>query len=245
MDSFVINELTFLSIWVALLAGVISFLSPCVFPLVPAYLAQLTGSEVSNNQLQATRKLVFSRSIGFIIGFTTIFLALGASSSFLGRFFLMNSTLIEQLGGIIIVLFGLQMVGIFQFQFLMSEKRLHQPKKSASFGRSVLFGLVFAAGWSPCIGLVLGSILALAASNNDPAGGMLLLLVYSFGLGIPFLLVAMLYAKSLDKIRNINRFLPIFQKTGGVVMIALGIMLFTGLFSRMAGYLSQFVPFGI
>jgi cytochrome c-type biogenesis protein len=239
LSIFIINEISFLTMWIALFAGVVSFLSPCVFPLVPAYLAQLTGSEITQNRVSADRKLILTRSFGFIIGFTSIFLALGASTSFLGGMFLQNQQLVEQLGGIIIVLFGLQLVGIFQLNFLMSEKRMKNPAKSASFGRSILFGLVFAAGWSPCIGLVLGSILALAA-QNDPAGGMILLLFYSAGLAVPFLIVGLLFAKSLDRVRNLNRFLPFFQKLSGGIMIVLGIMLFTGLFSRIAGYLSQF-----
>ncbi|SDO30386.1 cytochrome c biogenesis CcdA family protein [Alkalicoccus daliensis] len=239
LSIFIINEVTFFSLWIALFAGIVSFLSPCVFPLVPAYLAQLTGAEISQNKLSADRKLILSRSLGFILGFTSIFLALGASTSFLGGLFLQNQQLVEQLGGIIIVLFGLQLMGIFQLNFLMSEKRMKNPAKSASFGRSVLFGLVFAAGWSPCIGLVLGSILALAA-QNDPAGGMILLLFYSAGLGIPFILVGLLFAKSIDRIRNLNRYLPVFQKVSGLIMIILGIMLFTGWFARIAGYLSQY-----
>lgn len=234
-----INEMTFFSLWIAMFAGFVSFLSPCVFPLVPAYLAQLTGAEIAQNKLSADRKLILSRSFGFIIGFTSIFLALGASSSLLGGLFLQNQQLLEQLGGIIIVMFGLQLTGIFQLNFLMNEKRLRNPVKSASFGRSVLFGLIFAAGWSPCIGLVLGSILTLAA-QNDPMGGMILLLFYSAGLAIPFLLVGLLFARSLDKVRNLNRFLPIFQKVSGLIMIILGIMLFTGWFARIAGYLSQY-----
>jgi cytochrome c-type biogenesis protein len=239
LSIFVINEITFLSLWVALFAGVVSFFSPCVFPLVPAYLAQLTGAEISQNKLIADRKLILSRSLGFIFGFTSIFLALGASTSLLGGMFLQNQQLLEQLGGIVIVLFGLQLTGLFQLNFLMSEKRMKNPARSTSFGRSVLFGLIFAAGWSPCIGLVLGSILALAA-QNDPAGGMVLLLFYSAGLAVPFLLAGLLFARSLDRIRSINRFLPVFQKVSGVIMIVLGIMLFTGLFARIAGYLSQY-----
>ncbi|UCZ54330.1 cytochrome c biogenesis CcdA family protein [Bacillus shivajii] len=245
LSVFIINEFTFLSLFIALFAGIVSFLSPCVFPLVPAYIAQLTGSNISENQIQADRKLIFTRSIGFIIGFTSIFLILGASSTFIGSLFIQNRELLEKLGGIVIVLFGLQLMGIFNINFLLNEKRISNPKKSTSFGRSVAFGLVFAAGWSPCIGLVLGSILALASQSSDALGGMLLLLVYSLGLGIPFLLVSLLYAKSLDKVRNINRYLPIIQKASGAIMVVLGIMLFTGVFFRMAAYLSQYIPFNI
>ncbi|MCR6097004.1 cytochrome c biogenesis protein CcdA [Salipaludibacillus agaradhaerens] len=245
LSIFIINEVTFLSIWIALFAGVVSFLSPCVFPLVPAYIAQLTGGSINQHEIVADRKLILSRSIGFIIGFTSIFLVLGATSSLFGQLFLQNQVLLQQLGGIIIVLFGLQLTGVFSFNFLMSEKKFMKPSKSASFGRSILFGLVFAAGWSPCIGLVLGSIIALASQSTHTLGGMLLLLFYSIGIGLPFLLVALIYSKSINKIRNINRYLPFIQKTSGVIMILLGIMLFSGLFSRIAAYLSQYIPFSI
>ncbi|MBU9712641.1 cytochrome c biogenesis CcdA family protein [Evansella tamaricis] len=244
LSIFYINEFTFVALWIALFAGAVSFFSPCVFPLVPAYVAQLTGSGISDNQVQADRKLIFSRSIGFILGFTSIFLVLGASSSFFGSLFIQNRELLERLGGIIIVLFGLQLMGVFNLTFLLSEKRLSTPSKSASFGRSVLFGLVFAAGWSPCIGLVLGSILTLAAQGTT-YDALFLLFMYSMGLAVPFILVALLYSKSLDKVRNLNRFLPIVQKVSGGIMILLGVLLFTGLFARMAAYLSQYIPFNI
>ena len=244
LSIFLINEVTFLSIFIALFAGIVSFLSPCVFPLVPAYIAQLTGGGIANNQVIADKRLIFTRSIGFIAGFTSIFLILGASSSFVGSLFIRNSTLLEQLGGIIIVLFGLQLAGIFNFNFLMRERRLKNPAKTTSFGSSVLFGLVFAAGWTPCIGLVLGSILSLAADTTT-SGAMLLLFAYSIGIGIPFLLVAMIYSKSIDKIRNVNRYLPLIQKSSGGVMIVLGVLLFTGIFNRMAAYLSVYIPFNI
>lgn len=241
-----ITEFTFISIWIALFAGIISFLSPCIFPLVPAYLAQLTGTSVSNNQLNVDKKIILSRSIGFIIGFTIIFLLLGASATAFGQLFMKNRELLEKIGGIIIVVLGLQMYGIFSFRMLMSEKRLNsKPKKTTSFFGSVGFGFVFGAGWSPCIGLALSSILILSAQTGTMASGMLLLLVYSIGLGIPFILVALLYSKSLNKIKKINKFLPIIQKVSGVIMVILGILLYTGLFARISGWLAQFIPFNI
>jgi len=233
-----------ISIWLAFFAGIVSFLSPCIFPLIPAYLAQLTGTMISDNQIQAERRIIITRSIGFIIGFTIVFLLFGASATFIGKFFSGNRQLLEQIGGIIIVVFGLQMVGLINIRMLVSEKRIdHSPKKSTSFASSILFGFIFGAGWSPCVGLVLGGILALASTAETMASGMFLLFIYSLGLGIPFLLVALIWSKSLSSIRKVNKWIPIIQKSSGVIMILLGILMFTGQFRIIASYLSQFIPF--
>lgn len=237
---FSLEEIT---IWLAFGAGIVSFLSPCIFPLMPAYLAQLTGTTVSNNQINADRKMILTRSVGFIIGFTIIFLLLGASSTFIGQQFRVWGSLIEQIGGIIIVLFGLQMTGIISIRALLTEKKVPvTPKKSTSFASSILLGLLFAAGWSPCIGLVLGGILALASQADTMMTGMFMLFIYSMGLGIPFLLIALLYSRSLNKLRKINKWIPIIQKTSGYIMIILGVMLFTGHFQLLTSYLARFIP---
>ncbi|SDH27984.1 cytochrome c-type biogenesis protein [Alteribacillus persepolensis] len=237
------NEVT---IWLALGAGVISFLSPCVFPLVPAYLAQLTGTTVSNNEINADQRIILMRSLGFILGFTIIFMLLGASSTFIGQLFRQYSNMIAQIGGVIIVLFGLQMTGLLSIRSLMSEKKIQkQPKKTNSFGGSVLFGLLFAAGWSPCVGLVLGSILTMASQSETMTAGMLMLFVYSIGMGIPFLIVALFFSKSLHKLKHFHKWMPRLQKTGGVVMVIMGLMLFFGYFQMISSYLARFVPFSI
>ncbi len=231
------------TIWLAFLAGIVSFLSPCIFPLVPAYLAQLTGTSISDNQIHADRRLIIMRSLGFIFGFTSIFLLLGASSSFIGQLFWDNRKLFEQIGGIIIVIFGLQMYGIISIRMLISEKRFaNSPKKSSSFLSSVMFGFLFGTGWSPCIGLVLSSILILASQTETMLSGMLMLFIYSMGLGIPFLLVALLYSRSLNKMKRITKWIPKIQKTSGVIMIILGILLFTGQFRIISAYLARFIP---
>lgn len=234
------------TIWLAFFAGVVSFLSPCVFPLIPAYLAQLTGTDIANNQVGANRKLILSRSIGFIIGFTIIFLLLGASSTLIGQAFWSNRQLFEQIGGIIITVFGLQMMGIISIRMLLSEKKISvKPRKSASFANSVLLGFLFGTGWSPCIGLVLTSILYLASQADTMWAGMSMLFIYSIGLGVPFLAVALLWSRSLDKMRRLNKWLPTIQKFSGGIMVAFGILLFTGQFSVISAYLARFVPFSI
>ncbi|MDT8862013.1 cytochrome c biogenesis CcdA family protein [Alkalihalobacillus sp. MEB130] len=241
--------MTEVSIWLAFLAGVVSFLSPCVFPLVPAYLAQLTGTNISDNQINADRRLIISRSLGFIMGFTMIFLLLGLSSTFIGQAFLGNRQLFEQIGGIIIAVFGLQMMGVISIRMLLSEKKFSvKPKKTASFANSVLLGFLFGTGWSPCIGLVLSSILFMASQADTMWSGVFMLLIYSIGLGIPFLLVALLWSRSLNKVRRLNRWLPTIQKVSGGIMVILGILLFTGQFAVISAYLnriSQSLPFTI
>ncbi|MBM7634417.1 cytochrome c biogenesis CcdA family protein [Geomicrobium sediminis] len=237
------NDLT---IWIAFGAGLLSFLSPCIFPLVPAYLAQVTGTSISNNEINSNQRMIMIRSLGFIAGFTFVFMLLGASSTYIGQLFNQYNNMVSQIGGIIIVLFGLQMAGIISIRTLMTGKSVRtRPKQVNSFGGSIMFGLFFAAGWTPCVGIVLGSILALASQNETLSSGMLMLLMYSLGLGLPFLLVGFFYSKSLHKLSRFNRLMPRIQKAGGIIMIVMGIMLFTGYFQLISSYLAQFVPFNI
>lgn len=239
-----ITELSFVSVWLALFAGLISFLSPCIFPLVPAYLAQLTGTNISDDKLNADKKLILFRSIGFITGFTIIFLLIGASSTFIGQAFASNRLVLQKLGGVIIIVFGLQMSGFISMRMLMLEKRFHlKTKKTTSFFRSILFGFVFGAGWSPCIGLALSSIFILASQTGSMFAGMFLLFIYSMGLGIPFIIVSLIYSTSIKKVKKVTHLIPIIQKVSGVIMIILGFMLYTGLFNRLSGYLARFIPF--
>ncbi|RKD24534.1 cytochrome c biogenesis protein CcdA [Ammoniphilus oxalaticus] len=230
---------------IAFVAGLVSFFSPCVFPLVPAYLAQLTGGNIANQQLQVKWNVVMSRSIGFVLGFSLIFLLLGASSAYIGKIFFAYRDWVEKIGGIVIVLFGLQMTGVLSLRFLMREKRADfgtSKNETMSFFRSALMGLAFGAGWSPCIGLVLSSILILASQGDTMWEGVRLLLVYSGGLGVPFLLIAALWTQSLQRIRQMNKWLPMIQKVSGGLMIILGVLLFTGLFKQISFYFSKFPP---
>ncbi|MGD8191878.1 cytochrome c biogenesis CcdA family protein [Brevibacillus ginsengisoli] len=233
------------SIGIAFLAGVASFLSPCVFPLVPAYLAQLTGGHVDGQKIEANRTTIMNRSLGFILGFTVVFLLLGASSSLIGQWFLAYRDWVEKIGGIVIIVFGLQMASILSLGVLFKEKRMNMPvstQKGMNFARSLLFGFVFGAGWTPCIGLVLTSILIMASQSGTMLTGMTLLLVYSLGLGIPFLLVSAVWSQSLHKIRKMNKYLPAIQRVNGWLMIGLGLMLCTGSFKVVSTYLSSLLP---
>lgn len=228
---------------IAFFAGLVSFFSPCIFPLMPAYLSQLTGTTVTAGAVAAPRSVILSRSLGFIGGFTIVFMLFGLTSTLLGKLFLGNMFLLEKLGGIIIILFGLQMTGLISIRALFTDKRItKEPKTAASFSKSLLLGFLFAAGWTPCIGLVLASILTLASTSGTAWNGAFLLLVYSIGLGVPFLLIALIWARSLNKIKRIHRYLPTIQKVSGVIMILLGILLFTGYFAVLAGMMSQYTP---
>ncbi len=226
------------------MAGLVSFLSPCVLPLVPAYLAQITGTSIKENQIDADRRLILFSSLGFISGFTIIFMIFGASSTAIGQIFSYNRTLLEQIGGIIIFVFGLQMLGVISLSFLYKEKRITiGKKKTASFGNSVILGFIFGAGWTPCIGLILSSILILSSHADTFYTGMFMLFIYSMGLALPFLLVALMWSKSLDKFNKLSRFLPTIQKVSGATMLVLAFLLFTGQFRIIASYFARFVPF--
>jgi cytochrome c-type biogenesis protein len=234
-----------LTVGIAFLAGLVSFVSPCVLPLVPAYLSFLTGSSV--DELRDTtsidvRRRAVGHAIAFIAGFTVVFVALGASASAIGGALLSNRVLIAQIGGIIVILLGLQMLGVFRLRFLAMDKRLHvQPEKRNAW-MSAVVGVAFAAGWSPCIGPILAAILALASQANGVRQGAWLLFVYSMGLAVPFLITAMAVGAVLPALNRIKRFLPAIEMAAGAFMILTGVVLVNNGFLRVAGWFYSFVP---
>lgn len=230
-----------ISIYFALSAGLLSFFSPCVFPLIPAYVAHLTDGTVSSGKVNTEKRVLFLRSISFILGFSIVFVLLGASASFVGQLFLKNKLLIQMLGGILIIIFGLQMLGIFKIKFLMSEKRFVQKEYTkATSVRSFILGLAFGSGWTPCVGLALSSILLLASSSETIYSGMFLLWIYSLGLGIPFLILSVIVTYSLNVVKKINKLLPKLSVVNGVILIVMGILLFTGQMQKISAYLSTY-----
>ncbi|TDQ36770.1 cytochrome c biogenesis CcdA family protein [Aureibacillus halotolerans] len=230
---------TEVSIFAALVAGLLSFFSPCVFPLLPAYVANITGSMGSTQELR--RSVVFQRSLGFITGFTIVFILLGILATGIGEFLLTNKLMLARIGGLLIIVFGLQMLGLLQFRFLMMEKRIQSVsgKVTNSF-RSVLVGMTFAFGWSPCVGLTLGSIMTLASMQNNVGQGAMLLLIYSLGMGVPFLIVSLLLTNSKAFMTKINRILPVLNRINGGILVALGLLLFTGGLAKISSWLSYF-----
>ncbi len=229
-------------ITIALTAGVLSFLSPCVLPLVPSYLSFVTGMSLEDLQEGFDRRRVMVHSALFVSGFTLIFVLLGASATFIGSFLLYNSDWIARIGGVIIIVFGLHLMGVFRLLPLMSEKRVHLANKPAGYVGTVAVGIAFGAGWTPCIGPVLGAIMTMAASQEQVTAGMWLLFVYSMGLAIPFLLAALAMERFLRAFSRFRRFLPAIQIGAGALLVLLGILLVTGSFVVLAAWLNRFTP---
>ena len=230
---------------IAFLAGLVSFVSPCVLPLVPAYLSFLTGStleELQSSMAAPARARVIAHAVAFIIGFTIVFVALGASASAIGGVLKSNRVLIAQIGGVIIILLGLQMMGVFRLKFLAMDKRLHLQPRNRSFLMSGVVGIAFAAGWSPCIGPILAAILAIASQAGGAAQGAWLLFIYSMGLAVPFIVLALAFGAVLPALNRMKRFLPAIEMAAGAFMIFVGIVLINNWFLPLAGKLYQYVP---
>lgn len=223
----------------AFIAGIISFLSPCVLPLVPGYVALLSGtsSGETTDEKSAARTAMMVNSILFVLGFSTVFIALGASASAIGGFLLSNKLLLGKVAGVIIVLFGIFLLGIIKIPALYSDKRFHgkiNPGKTGSF----FLGLAFAFGWTPCIGPILGATLMMAATRDTLAQGIFLLAIYSAGLAIPFLLTAFALDKFMNFYKNFRRYMQWIERSAGVLLIAVGILIYTNKFTLVSGYLS-------
>ncbi len=231
-----------IGITIALTAGVLSFLSPCVLPLVPSYLSFVSGMSLEDLQDGFDRRRVMVHAALFVSGFTLIFVLLGAGATFIGSFLLYNSEWIARIGGAIIILFGLHLMGVFQLLPLLSEKRVHLANKPAGYIGTVVVGIAFGAGWTPCIGPILGAILTMAGSQENVGVGMWLLFVYSMGLGIPLLLAALAMERFLNAFSRFRRFLPAVQIASGVILVLLGILLVTGSFQVLAAWLNRYTP---
>jgi len=233
---------TSVTLGVALMAGVLSFLSPCVLPLVPSYLSFVTGMSLEDLQEGVDRRATLIHSLLFVAGFSLIFILLGASASFLGVFLKHWEEWIARIGGVVIIILGLHLVGIFRLTPLMRERRIHVNDKPAGYLGTVGIGAAFGAGWTPCIGPVLGAILTLAGTQETVWAGVGLLSVYSLGLAIPFLLSALALDVFLKAFTRFRMLLPIVEKVSGVLLILLGLLLVTGSFTILSAYLVRFTP---
>lgn len=233
-------EGTSLGIAIAFGAGLLSFLSPCVLPLIPSYVTFITG--LSLEDVQKARRAAFTHSFLFILGFTLIFLALGATATALGQLVHNQRDWISRIGGVLIIVFGLYMLGVFNISLFSQERRVHIANKPVGYLGTLLVGIAFGAGWTPCIGPILGSILTYAASAADLSRGLWLLLAYSMGLAVPFLLSAIAVERFLDFFTRMKRQMVWITKTSGVVMIAVGVLMVTNYFTILATYLQALTP---
>lgn len=229
------------AILIALSAGILSFISPCVLPIVPPYLAYMSGislEDISDNS--ATRRRVLWPALFFVMGLSTVFLLLGFTASAFGSFFLQYQDVLSKISGAVVIVFGLHFLGLFNIKFLEREFRFNADKKgngSVSVLGAYLLGLAFAFGWTPCIGPQLGAILSIAAQEASVSRGTLLLAFYALGLGIPFLLSALFLERSMGIMQKLKRHMTGIKRSMGILLIVVGLALITGSFSSVSFWL--------
>ena len=220
-------------------AGLISFLSPCVLPLIPGYISYISGSSL--NELIEKQKVNLIPIIFFTLGFSIVFIIFGAAATFIGQFLLKNSNILRILAGSVIILFSLHIIGIINLKFLNYEKRIYTNTNKNLFS-SIIIGMAFGFGWTPCIGPILGSILALASTEQTILKGMLLLSFYSLGLAIPFILSGYLIQKFIAVSKNIKNKMNLISKIGGTLLLITGILIITNQLQALGFYLIEYFP---
>ena len=225
---------------VAFAGGLLSFLSPCVLPLVPSYIGFLSGMTLE--EMDGHRHRAVAHALLFIVGFSLVFIALGAGATALGSSLRFHKALLARIGGVLIIVFGLYTIGVLRLAWFDRERRLHLEQKPAGFVGSAVVGMAFAAGWTPCIGPILGRILTLAGTSGDVGRGVGLLAAYSAGLAVPFLIAAVALDAFREWFLRFRRWMPWVQRISGVVLIAVGLLLVTGEFTRLAAWLQGMTP---
>lgn len=236
--------------WLAFTAGILSFVSPCVLPLIPSYLTYITGLSFSQlddeHPTAKVRLTVLLHSLCFIAGFSAVFILLGAiagiASSNIQAYLREGLEWVEKIGGLLILLFGVHMTGLFHFGVLLGDKRVQLREKPSGFIGTFVVGLAFAAGWTPCIGPILASILVVAASSGQVGEGVLLLAIYSLGLGVPFLLSGLLFHQFLSAFKRFRKYIRLIEIGTGVMLIAVGIMLMFNMLGRITMFFYQWIP---
>lgn len=233
------------SLLAAFTAGLLSFLSPCILPLIPAYLSFISGVSLKEMRKEESgprsSAQVLSNALLFVLGFSFVFVSLGASATFLGRFLIGELGLLRRIAGVMVILFGLHLLGVFRIGFLDREKRYHQRTKSLGLFGSLLVGAAFALGWTPCIGPILATLLFLAGTKETVAQGIWLLGVYSAGLGIPFLLAALAVDRFLQVSSALKRHFRAVEIASGVLLIGVGILILTDDLTRITQFLMRFM----
>jgi cytochrome c-type biogenesis protein len=221
-------------------AGLLSFLSPCVLPLIPSYVTFITGLGLED--LTKTRRAALVHGLLFVLGFTLIFLALGATATVLGRLLLTQRVWITRIGGGMLILFGLYLSGLLRIGALDRERRVHLSDKPVGYLGTVFVGVAFGAGWTPCLGPVLGGILAYTSTLGSLSKGLPLLLAYSLGLGIPFLVSALMVDRFLGWFQRFRAHLGMVNRVAGGLLMLVGVLMLTGAFTTMAGWLQALTP---
>lgn len=227
-------------IGVALIAGLLSFLSPCVLPLVPSYVSFLTGMTLED--MERRRRVAVTHALAFVSGFTIIFVLLGASATALGRTLNYYQAWVERIGGVLIILLALYLLGVLRIGAFAADKRVHLATKPVGYLGSVLVGVAFGAGWTPCLGPILAAILLYASTTETVGQGMGLLFAYSVGLAIPFLAAAFAVDRFLGWFQRFRKYLPWVMRVAGAMLLVVGILMVTGYFSLLATWLQGFTP---
>ena len=229
-----------IELFIAFGAGLISFLSPCVLPLIPGYISYISGSSL--NELIEKKNINLVPIILFTVGFSIVFIVFGAASTFLGQVLLQNSHELRIAAGLVIVVLSLHIIGIINIKFLNFEKRIH-TNKNTNFYSPIIIGMAFAFGWTPCIGPILGSILVLAATEENINKGIFLLVSYSLGLALPFILSGYLIQKFLIFSKNFKKNINLVSKIGGIILLITGILILTNQLQALGYYLLNVLPF--
>ena len=234
-------------------AGILSFISPCVLPLIPGYLSYISGLSLDEmrgtpgaggavDAPAAARRQVVLASLAFILGFSLVFIALGASASFIGQFLTSRLTLLGRIAGAIVIIFGLHTMGVLRIEWLYQEKRVQTTKRPVGFVGAVLVGSAFAFGWTPCLGPILAGILAVAATQDTIGHGIRLLAAYSIGLGVPFLATALAINRFFAAFAKIRRHYHKVEIASGALLVIIGVLIFTNRFIVIAKWLTPYLP---
>ncbi len=226
---------------IAFLAGLISFLSPCVLPLIPGYISYISGTSF-HRLIEKKRNLIVVKTIFFTLGFSFVFIALGSTASFIGKFFLIYSNIFRIIAGLIIIFFSLQLIGIINFKFMNKDTRIFTDQYNNNSAFPFLVGAAFGFGWTPCIGPILGSILALAAIEENISKSILLLSFYSLGLAIPFIISGILIDKFLFFSKSFLKYISTITKVGGIILLLTGIAILTGQLQVLGFFILEYFP---
>ena len=229
-----------IGVGISFTAGVLSFLSPCVLPLIPSYVSFITG--LSLEDVQRSRRVALVNALLFIAGFTLVFLVLGATATILGQLLLRQREWVSRVGGVLVILLGLYLVGAFNLTFLARERRVHIANKPLGYLGTFLVGMAFAAGWTPCIGPILGAVLTYTASSADLNRGLVLLSAYSLGLALPFLVAALMIDRFMSTLQRYRTALAWTSKVSGALLILVGLLMVTGSMTLLTTWLQGLTP---